>query len=54
METMRALQAENEEAKDDQLRPFLERGMWQTSSCILAKVFLLNAFFLNNVMVKFY
>jgi len=54
METMRALQAVNGEAKADQLRPFLERGMWQTSSCILAKTFLLKAFFLNNVMVKFY
>jgi len=48
METMKALQSVNEEAKADQLRPFLERGMWQTSSCISAKIFLLNAFFLNN------
>ena len=53
METIRAHQAANEEAKADQLRPFHERGTWQTSSFISVKIFLLNAFFLNNVMVKF-
>jgi len=48
METMKAFQSVNEEAKADQLRPFLKRRMWQTSSCISAKIFLLSAFFFNN------
>jgi len=38
METMKALQSVNKEAKADQLRPFFERGMWQTSNCISAKI----------------
>jgi len=37
METMRVLQWVNEEAKADRLRPFLERGMWQTLGCIFSK-----------------
>ena len=54
METMKALQSMNEEAKVDQLRPFLERGMWQTLSCISPKIFLLNAFFFEQWVINLF